>query len=342
MKRSAKGADVLNEAVTRGIQTTAKRTFPNGEGVAPPLWTPKLTKLDKMVQECKNERKRDALIRWRRKVLADTALARWKENASKFSATESVSLNLAKSIYAPRPLTSPVLVVDGHPLTKRQQAQALANIHMARSTKALHAPEMKIPSTRRSTFRHITEAELEVALRELSSSTAPGDDNARCEELSQLGRAAMKCVLRLFNCSLRTGQVPAKWRQGIIVPLLKPNKPANSVASFWPVTLTSTLRKLMERIAVRGVRDCIEDKLKPQRPGFRPARSTLGTLMQVTSAAWRRKDGEKTAACSLTTRVPSIQLTMTALSRSFCHLALGGICRCGARAFCRSTRRRCG
>ncbi|KAH8617545.1 putative Reverse transcriptase (RNA dependent DNA polymerase) [Trypanosoma vivax] len=52
----------------------------------------------------------------------------------------------------------------------------------------------------------------------------------------------------------------------------------------------------MERIVARRVRDCIEDKLQPRKAGFRPARSTLDTLMQVTSAVRRRKDGEKTAA----------------------------------------------
>ncbi|CCD16992.1 unnamed protein product [Trypanosoma congolense IL3000] len=296
MKRSAKGADALNEAVTRGIRMAAKRTIPKGKGVAPPFWTPELTKLDKMVQECKNERKRDALIRWRRKVLVDTAMGRWKENVSKLSTTDSASWNLVKSIYAPRPLTSPVLVVDGHPLTKRQQAQALAKMYMSRSTKAPHAPEMRIPSTRCSTFRPITEAELDVALRELSSGTAPGDDEIHCEELKERGRVAKKCVLRLFNCSLRTGQVPAKWKHGIIVPLLKPTKQASSMTSFRPVTPTSTLCKLMERIVARRVRDYIEDKLQPQQAGFRPARSTLDTLMQVTSAVRRRRDGEKTAA----------------------------------------------
>ncbi|KAG8343568.1 hypothetical protein TRVL_05600 [Trypanosoma vivax] len=167
---------------------------------------------------------------------------------------------------------------------------------MARSTKALHAPEMKIPSTRRSTFRHITEAELEVALSDLSSGTAPGDDESRCEELKQLGRGAKKCVLRPLNCSLCTGKAPAKRRHGIIVPLLKPNKPANSMASFRPATLTSTLRKLTERTVARRVRDCIEDKLRPHQAGFRPPRSTLDTLMQVTRAVRRRKDGEKTGA----------------------------------------------
>ncbi|CCD21512.1 hypothetical protein, conserved in T. vivax, partial [Trypanosoma vivax Y486] len=168
-------------------------------------------------------------------------------------------------------------------------------MYMTRSTQAPHAPEMKIPSTRHSTFQPITEAQLDVALRELSSGTAPGDNGIHFEELKQLGRVSRRCILRLFNCSLRSGQVTAKLRHGIIVPLLKPNKPANSIASFRPVTLTSTLCKLMERIVARRVRDCIGDKMKPRQAGIRPARSTLDALMQVTSAVRRRKDGVKTA-----------------------------------------------
>ncbi|KAG8339195.1 hypothetical protein TRVL_09976 [Trypanosoma vivax] len=68
------------------------------------------------------------------------------------------------------------------------------------------------------------------------------------------------------------------------------------MASFRPVTLMSTLCRLMERIVARRVRDCNEDKLHPQRAVFRPARSTLDTLLQVTSAVRRRKGGERTAA----------------------------------------------
>ncbi|KAH8608541.1 hypothetical protein ERJ75_001296000 [Trypanosoma vivax] len=166
---------------------------------------------------------------------------------------------------------------------------------MARSTKAPQEPDMKIPSTRRSTFRPITEAELDVALRKLSSGTVPGDDEVNCEELRQLGRETKKCVVRLFSCSLRAGQVPAKWGHAIIVPLLKPNKPASSMASCRPVTLTSALCKLVESIVARHVRDCIEDKLQPQRAVFRSAQSTPDTLMQVTSCVRWGKDGEKTA-----------------------------------------------
>ncbi|KAG8339193.1 hypothetical protein TRVL_09980 [Trypanosoma vivax] len=144
----------------------------------------------------------------------------------------------------------------------------------------------------------------------------------------------------MSNCSLRTGQALAKRRHGIIVPLLRPNKPANSMSSFRPVTLTSTLRKLMERIVARCVRDRIEDKKRPQQPRFRPARSTQDTLMQVTSAVRQRKDGENCVPVFTDCTLPSIPWITAALSRSYCTLALRGIWRRGSRVFCRSARRR--
>ncbi|CCD20537.1 reverse transcriptase (RNA-dependent DNA polymerase), partial [Trypanosoma vivax Y486] len=154
---------------------------------------------------------------------------------------------------------------------------------------------MKKPSTSQCTFQPATEAETDVALRELSSGTAPGDDGIHFEEPKRLGRVSRRCILRLFNHSLCAGHVPAKWRQGIVVPMLKPNEPQSGMASFRPVALTRTLCKPMERIVARRVEDSIEDKLKPQQKRFRPGQSTLDTLMQVTRHVRRRKDGEKTA-----------------------------------------------
>ncbi|KAH8614862.1 putative Reverse transcriptase (RNA dependent DNA polymerase) [Trypanosoma vivax] len=295
MRRKANSTDAINEEVARGDRMAIKRTIPAGKGVAPPLRTPELTKLDVAVQERKNRRRSHALIRWRRKVLADKAIGHWKENVAKLSVTHSASWNLAKSMYAPRPLTPPVLVVDGHPLTKHQQAQALTNMHKARSTKTTHATGMKTPGTKRCTFLPITRVETDVAMRELSSGSVPGDVEIHCEEPKRLGRVSRRCILRLFNHSLCAGPVSAKWRQGIIVPLPKPNEPASGMASFRPATLTSTLRKPTERIVARLVKESIEDELQPQQAGFRPARLTLDTLMQATRRVQRRKDGEKTA-----------------------------------------------
>ncbi|KAH8616292.1 hypothetical protein ERJ75_000494500 [Trypanosoma vivax] len=80
-----------NEAEARDIRIAAKRTIPKAEGVAPPFWTMVAQDMDKMVQECKKATTRDAQIRWQRKVLADTAVGRWKEDVAKLSATDPQS-----------------------------------------------------------------------------------------------------------------------------------------------------------------------------------------------------------------------------------------------------------
>ncbi|CCD15606.1 unnamed protein product [Trypanosoma congolense IL3000] len=155
MKRSVKDEDALNEGVKKGVRQAAEKAIHKGNGVVPPFWTPELTKLDVMVQQCRNEQKRDARIRWRRKVLEDTAIRRWEDNVSRPTVKDPVSWNLVESIYAPRPLTSPVLVVDRHSWLKRQQAQALERMYKERLTKAPKAPDMQIPSTRHETFKPI-------------------------------------------------------------------------------------------------------------------------------------------------------------------------------------------
>ncbi|CCD11859.1 unnamed protein product [Trypanosoma congolense IL3000] len=158
MKRSVKGVDAPNEAVKKGVRQAAKKAIRKGSGVVQPFWTPELTKLKVMVQQCRNERKRDARIRWRSKVPEDTAIRRWEDNVSKLSTMDTISWNLVESIYVPRPLPSPVLVVDGHPRTKRRQAQALARMYRERLMKAPKAPDMQIPSTSHGTFKPTREA----------------------------------------------------------------------------------------------------------------------------------------------------------------------------------------
>ncbi|KAH8614540.1 hypothetical protein ERJ75_000676600 [Trypanosoma vivax] len=84
-------------------------------------------------------------------------------------------------------------------------------MYVARATKAPHAPEMKIPSNRRSTFQPITEGELDVALRELSSGTAPGDNKNHCEEPRQGGKEVRAATVQLeFAHRAGASQVEAR------------------------------------------------------------------------------------------------------------------------------------
>ncbi|KEG07383.1 Tbingi protein [Trypanosoma grayi] len=111
-----------------------------------------------------------------------------------------------------------------------------------------------------------------------------------------LGKCAKHAVLTLFNKSLRTGIVPQSWRHGVIIPLLKPGKKATELASYRPVTLTSCLCKLMERIVAARIRDAIESKPTPQQSGFRPSHSTLNQLLHLRAVMHRPTPKDRTAA----------------------------------------------
>jgi hypothetical protein len=88
-------------------------------------------------------------------------------------------------------------------------------------------------------------------------------------------------LLSVMNKSLVGGIVPLSWHQGTIIPLLKPQKPATELSSYRPITLTSTLCKLMERVlAERLVKQV---PLSDTQAGFRKGWSTTDVLVRLRS-----------------------------------------------------------
>ncbi|KEG05446.1 Tbingi protein [Trypanosoma grayi] len=132
------------------------------------------------------------------------------------------------------------------------------------------------------------------ALRILPPGSAPGPDMIRREALRHVGKCAKHSVLTLFNKSLSTGVVPQSWRHGIITPLFKLGKKATELASYRPVTLTSCLCKLMERIIAARICDVIEPKLTPQQCGVRPSHSTPNQLLHLRAVMHRPTPKDRT------------------------------------------------
>ena len=100
----------------------------------------------------------------------------------------------------------------------------------------------------------IVEINLDLKMSELSKAlkkcknTAPGKDMLSYEMFRNLSSLGKEFLLRFFNIIWQKGLVPCSWRHGIVVPILKPNKSRCDPVSYRPITLTSNLCKLMERI----------------------------------------------------------------------------------------------
>ena len=71
-----------------------------------------------------------------------------------------------------------------------------------------------------------------------------GLDNITNDMLAHLGMQAKKKLLGLFNTSWKTGLIPSIWKKAILIPILK----AGKGNSYRPISLTSCMGKLMERM----------------------------------------------------------------------------------------------
>ena len=90
-------------------------------------------------------------------------------------------------------------------------------------------------------------------------------------------------MVDIFNTSWRTGLLPSSWKKATMIPILKPGKPPNKADSYRPISLTSCLCKLMERMVNRRLIWYLENNrlLMDEQSGFRQCRSTEDQLTYI-------------------------------------------------------------
>ena len=119
--------------------------------------------------------------------------------------------------------------------------------------------------------------ELQSALNK-KKSTSPGADTIHYDMLKHLSEEGKWQLLRLINKSWTEDKLPDQWKLGTIIPLLKPNKPPNEAGSYRPVSLTSTICKIMEAIITNRLTAYLESNnlLAPTQSGCRKKSINLG------------------------------------------------------------------
>lgn len=114
----------------------------------------------------------------------------------------------------------------------------------------------------------ITLDELLYAIKS-GKSTAPGEDGLTYGIINYLVNIkGHNPVLDMFNMSFRNGRLPTEWKTAIIIPLPK------SDGNYRPISLTSCLCKMMERIVLRRLLYKLGDKFSSNLYGFRKGRAT--------------------------------------------------------------------
>jgi hypothetical protein len=128
-----------------------------------------------------------------------------------------------------------------------------------------------------------TDQELTHALKNMRRKGAPGLDDVPPAFLMELGPNGREELLSLLNESFRTAQIPQDWRHAMVIPLLKAGKPASELESFRPISLTSCIVKLLERL-INNRLYFLDEKggwFVDQKAGFRKHRSCEDQVIKL-------------------------------------------------------------
>ena len=126
-------------------------------------------------------------------------------------------------------------------------------------------------------------AEFLEAASNLSSSTATGPDKVAYPMLKHLPRSGMDFLLHIFNVSWTLHFFLSIWKTSSNIPIHKMGKPLDSPASFRPISVTSCVSKLFERILLSHLLFFLEFIfiLSARQAIFRPIRSILDQILYL-------------------------------------------------------------
>ncbi|HIP25812.1 MAG TPA: hypothetical protein EYG81_05080, partial [Archaeoglobus profundus] len=124
--------------------------------------------------------------------------------------------------------------------------------------------------------------ELEHALAS-SNKSAPGKDNISFEMLINLAPLARNFLLNYYNHLWKKKIFPKEWKHAIIIPIAKPGKDPSIPNNYRPISLTSCLCKLMEKMVNNRLVWYLEKEqiLSTTQSGSRKGRSTLDPLTNL-------------------------------------------------------------
>ena len=147
----------------------------------------------------------------------------------------------------------------------------------------------------------ITKEELDCAIKSTNQNKSNPDPDGFHPKLIKNSKPLFRILLlHLFNLVIKTGEWP--WKTGTVTFLPKPGKDTTTLGAYRPITLTSYIGKLLERILETRIKNHIETNnlLPPFQHGFRKNYSTDTYLFQLISfVEHHKKSKQKVAALFL-------------------------------------------
>ena len=154
--------------------------------------------------------------------------------------------------------------------------------------------ENRLESTATLNTVEFNVVEIGQTLSSLDANSATGPDGIPAILLINCAIRIAPLLKILFQQSIDMIKIPTAWKHAIVTPIFKKGSIDNP-KNYRPISLTSIIGKVMERIIVRQLREFIErNKLIPQQQhGFVEGRSTTTNLLTSLNAWTEALDKNK-------------------------------------------------
>lgn len=128
----------------------------------------------------------------------------------------------------------------------------------------------------------ITEQDVIDQLKILNVTKPPGPDGISSRILKATS-SIYKPLTKLFNLFLSKKCLPYIWKQANVTPVFKNKGSADNLNNFRPISLTSSLCKIMEKVFFKYMFNYIKDNelLSKFQSGFQPGDSTVNQLVEI-------------------------------------------------------------
>ena len=132
--------------------------------------------------------------------------------------------------------------------------------------------------------RPFTDVEFHNALSS-TKEKSPGLDNISYAMVKHAHNTLQKCLLNMFNRVFTENVFPAQWKMAAVIPIQKPNKNNSDPTNYRPISLTSCLCKLLEKMVNMRLSWYLEKEscFSGVQSGFRQGRSTTDCLVQLSN-----------------------------------------------------------
>ena len=172
--------------------------------------------------------------------------------------------------------------------SKNSQQRGLSPNHRIYRQKEEQSPKYNDPHPENELWfnQPITLEELKFAIDSIENKkTSVGIDAISNQMIKHLSGNCLIFLHKIIQKCWKTGIMPQAWKKSIVIPIAKAGKPKQDKNSYRPISLTSHVSKLMEKIILyRLEKYCNKNKVIPvNQAGFRKGRSTVEHLVKITT-----------------------------------------------------------